>query len=112
MPQCLSIRLVSSPPFPSLTSSHLAQHLSGWLEDEVKGLYEAAKAIPLSTYLRILTAPLTADFTEATLLLDAFYQSLSNAWRERERTQFIQVRPACLLCACWMDACPTSQHAP
>ena len=59
-------------------------------EDELKALWEAGKRIPLATYLRILLAPLTADFTDAALLLGRCARSLGQAWQQREKTQFIQ----------------------
>lgn len=59
-------------------------------EDELKALWEAGKRIPLATYLRILVAPLTADFTDAALLLGRCARSLGQAWQQREKTQFIQ----------------------
>lgn len=88
----------------------------GWLEDELKTvrngdikqrsraslpcpcssiplphkqLVDSAKKVPLSSYLKILAAPLTGDFGEAALLWDNFTKSLNIAWKERERTQFM-----------------------
>ncbi len=62
----------------------------GWLEAEIKRIMEAAKHIPLTTYVKILMAPLTADFTDWADLLSRLRQSIATAWQERERTQFVQ----------------------
>lgn len=62
----------------------------GWLEEEVKHLLAAAKYIPLTTYLKILAAPLTADFTDLADLLVQLRTSIASAWKKREKTQFIQ----------------------
>jgi hypothetical protein len=99
------------PPTPTPTHAETILNIwgdtwHGWLEDELKGLVEAAKNVPLSTYLRILTAPLTADFSDAALLLGRCARSLSQAWQHREKTQFIHAMGNLLLIGFDRGLCP------
>lgn len=62
----------------------------GWMAEEVQSLVAAFTHTPLSTYMRILAAPLTGDFSDAALLLERLGRSLGQAWQHREKTQFVQ----------------------